>query len=210
MSPKILIGSFLLLCLLSRHTLGGIYLNGGLMSRVDSSGVNVGGNAEYDTYGIGPPGTANAGLRFNGLYQTTFLLTNGDNNFVVDLHAPEYSGLGLFFTPTSPILTTTSFGITPDLFTYVTGGGFVMGAPGLQVATLGAFSGNKPYSGATSFAIGSDSVSVSNWDGTNLTLSVNTIASVPEPSTFVSCGLMIALSMFIRSRRKGVSAVSAV
>ena len=37
-------------------------------------------------------------------------------------------------------------------------------------------------------------------------LTVQTQA-VPEPSTFVSCGLMLALSMFIRSRRKGVSAV---
>jgi PEP-CTERM motif len=172
-----------------------IYFNGLVASSTNSVGTNIGGAAEYDTF-VSP----NSKFTINGVIQTSFLLVNGVNVFAIGRPDPSFSGLGLFFTPTATQLAAPADqGRAPDLYVFKpTPSTSAIPAAGVSVATIGAFSGDTPYSGASSFTIGSETVSVVDWNGTNLTLNV-----VPEPNSallFLLGGGMACATRFRRKR----------
>lgn len=137
--------------------------------------------------------TPNNDLFFNGSTATPFLLPMGNSVFTVTGQIGGFDGLGLFFTPSNTLVS--AFGQVPDLHVFPTGGGFAYSSAGIQVATIGQFSGNAAYSGATSFTIDDLTVSVTGWNGSTLSLNV-----IPEPSAAIllSCGLGLCLFRRIR------------
>lgn len=62
----------------------------------------------------------------------------------------------------------------------VTSSGFAFAKTGIDLATIGQFSGSGAYGGATGFSVGAESVSVTGWDGTTLQL---TASAIPEPGS---------------------------
>jgi hypothetical protein len=186
-----------------REASGTIYLNGGIASVPNpATGENIAEPSEYDSFM-----TPNADMAFNGQTGTPMLLTLGLNSFTVQGQDPNYQGLGLFFTADDVLLST--FALPPDLNVYVTeGGGFAFPNSGVPVATIGQFSGNAPYSGATSFTLGTDLVTVTSWDGTNLTLLV-AAATVPEASAALAVGLIVCITTGWGASRRLASLVLA-
>jgi hypothetical protein len=185
-AKAVCLAATLLTCPL-REVQGDIYLNGGVASVVNpATGENLFEPNEYDSFL-----TANADMAFNGQTGTPTLLTLGLNSFTLTGQDPNYQGLGLFFTADNVLLST--FALPPDLNVYVTGsGGFAFPTAGVPVATLGQHSGNAPYSGATTFTLGTDVVSVVDWDGSLLTLAVS--AAVPEASAALAVGLIVCVT----------------
>jgi hypothetical protein len=169
-----------------REASGTIYLNGGIASVPNpATGENIAEPSEYDSFM-----TPNADMAFNGQTGTPMLLTLGLNSFTVQGQDPNYQGLGLFFTADNVLLST--FALPADLNVYVTGGGgFAFPNAGVPVATLGQHSGNAPYSGATFFTLGTDLVTVADWNGSVLTLAVSTI---PEASAALAVGLIVCVT----------------
>lgn len=174
--------------LLSMSTKGAtIYLNGGIASLYSVDGSNSGEPGEFDSLL-----TPNNDIFFNAQTATPFLLPLGNSVFTVTGQG-GFNGLGLFFTATNTLVST--FRLAPDLHVFPSGGGFANTAAGIQVATIGQFSGNAPYSGATSFTVDGLTVSVTGWNGNNLSLNV-----VPEPTAalMLSCGFVLCLGRRIR------------
>jgi hypothetical protein len=159
-----------------------VYLNGVIASSVNASGTNVGEPSEYDSFA-----TPNTALLVNGVTETPQLLNPGLNNLLISTPDVSYTGLGLFFTTDNVLLST--FGLAPDLNVYIPSG-FAIPAAGTMVATLGQFSGNAPYSGATSFGIDGQVVTVVGWNGSTLSLN---LASIPEPASVVLAAAGVAL-----------------
>jgi hypothetical protein len=184
-------------CLLhSTPALGDLYLNGGLVyfALPEGTGSNFGGANEFDSFNTG-----NSDLFFNGVTGSPFQLVDGLNSFSVTGHAPTaYGGLGLFFTTNNVLLS--QQGLLPDLVVYTNNNlGFSFPNAGVQVATLGAFSGDASYTGAINFAIDNRIVTVTAWDRTTLQLQVS---AVPEPCSWALAlisGMGISL---VRVRRR--------
>lgn len=158
-----------------------VYLNGGLGYQASSSsGANVGGPYEYDSFNTG-----NSDLFFNFVTGTPVLLTTGSQTFGVSYGAPGagdpiVSGIGLYFTTSNTLLTTS--GLSPDLVAYRTPTGFATPSAGTSVPTLGGLSGDSPYSGATSFTLGGQIITITDWTNTSVTINV---VPVPEPACLV-------------------------
>lgn len=202
---------FLVICSLAlgcfastqRANAGIIYLNGAFISVVDSTtGANLNEPFEYDSFN-----TVAFDLYLNGVTGTPLLLSDGLNQISVTGQHPSYTGIGLFFTVNSALLDASSapdFGSSPHLDVFNTAGGFATPVAGTSVGTLGAFSGNKPYSGLTSFTLGEETVTVTGWDGSTLDLVVT--SSAPEPSTIAIfsafAGLVIGGGMKKKVRRE--------
>lgn len=162
-----------------------IYFTGALQYYANSSGGNIGGAAEYDTFVT--PNTANSKFTVNGATDIAFSLSTGANTFALagSGSGSSYQGLGLYFSSTATTITG-PFSAAPNLvvvdnissgttFSFVTGGSLV--------ATYGQYSGDVSYSGATSYQIGGYEVTVTGFDygvgGNNLQLFVT---AIPEPS----------------------------
>jgi hypothetical protein len=189
----------MVVCTIPQSVNADFYLNGGIATMISLNGASFGTPAEYDSF----VDSANAPLYFNNATETSQLLSVGTQSFTVAGQGGAFTGLALFFTSTSTQLSgTTNFDREPDLYVYANGGPFQFGAAGIDVVTLGAFS--EPggtyaaYSGATSFTIGFETVTVSGWDGTTLSL---TLTAVPEPSSLALISLIFLAASFRRSKR---------
>ncbi|CAN5496869.1 hypothetical protein BH11PLA2_BH11PLA2_03160 [soil metagenome] len=171
-----------------------VYLNGGLAYQANNStGANVGGPFEFDSFV-----TSNSGLYFNSVTETPLLLAPGIQTFNMGYGSPSGSatvadGIGLYFTTNNTLLSSAGL---PDLVAYQTGSGSAFAIPlaGTSVPSFGAFSGEGPYSGATSFVIGGQAISITGWDNSTVTLNV---VPVPEPATL----MIVTLSMIAVSRK---------
>lgn len=155
-----------------------LYLNGAVsyFYNPGSNGAQV-GDAEYDSFN-----TPNSSLYLNGVTETPIALSSGLNTVLVTGQS-GFLGLGLYFTTTGTLLDGAShFQAAPDLAVL---SGAAVPAAGVQVATIGQYSGTAAYSGATSFAIGDRILSVTHWDGATLTIDNEPAASVPEPGNLI-------------------------
>jgi hypothetical protein len=175
------------------------------MYGADSSGTNVGGAFEYDTFLT--PNTGNSKFTINGAYDIAYALSPGANSFAVaGASVGPHTGLGLFFSNTATT-TTGPFSAAPNLVVADhpgSGTTFFFASANVMVATYGQYSGDVIYSGATSYQIGGYNVTVTAYDlgaaGNNLTLLVTPI---PEPTTSsaVAGALVIGWAWLVRRRR---------
>jgi hypothetical protein len=166
-----------------------MYLTGALAYQSDSSGNDVGGAWEYDTFS----GTPNAKFYFNGVNDFALPLSPGLNSFAVtgaSGTATPYFGLGLYFATTATTFTG-PFDAAPNLVIQDhanTGTIFAFATNGAQVSTFGQFSTLANYSGATTFIGGGYVATISAFDYDAGTLSgtlLVSVSAVPEPSALI-------------------------
>jgi hypothetical protein len=179
---------------------GFVYLNGIVLSGINTTtGANTSEPGEYDSFV-----TPNSDAFINGTTGTPVVLNAGANSFTITGQEAGYNGLGLYFTTTSTLLqgangSQPDFGRAPDLWVYFGTNGFAMSTAGTAVATIGQFSGTKQYSGAQSFTIDSQTITVTAWNGNNLQLNVS---AVPEPMSTSFVAMAGCLITYLRKRRR--------
>lgn len=176
---------------------GQLWLNGALSYSADgTTGANAGGAFEYDSF----LNTPNSALTINGSRGVPVALSLGTNVFTLQNGGgPASTGLGMYFTTDSTLITG-PFGAAPDLVAFTNAIGFAMADANALVATYGQFSGDTPYSGATTFTGGGFTVSVKNFifTGASGELILDVVA-VPAPSAGMALGLM---GVFAGRRRR--------
>lgn len=164
-----------------------LYLNGALLYMAHpTTGQNVGGPTEWDSFM-----TPNADMFFNGVTATPLLLELGDNSYSLTIPGwtwPTTPGLGLFFSTDATLIS--EFARTPDLVVFPSGGSVQTPAAGTSVSTLGQFSGDALYNGATSHTADGKTAFVTDFhvlnDVGHLTIRV---VPVPAPASLAMLGL---------------------
>jgi hypothetical protein len=189
-----------------------IFLTGGVLYESNSTGSNVNGDWEYDTFS----GTANFKFTINGSSNIAIALSPGVNSLTLaDGGAVSYAGVGLYFS-TGGTPFGGPFGAAPNLVIVdqvTSGTTFSFATGGSAVATYGQSSGDASYSGSTTYQLGGYNVTVTAFDygaaGTNLQLAVS---AIPEPGTTALFGGLAVLGVarawrpfagFFAGRRKG-------
>lgn len=167
---------------------GGIYLSAVVMYFPDANGASLLEPGEYDNIA----GSFNAAIVINGAPRgTSFLLGEGANAFTFS-GSGGYSGVCLYFSDSADPFGR-AFGSAPDLVVYGTTMPLIPAA-GTLVQTNGQFSGLTAYSGATSFAIGDLSVSVTgfSFDGQASGTFELTVVPAPASAALLGVGVLAA------------------
>lgn len=187
----LLAGSVSVAILSASQARADLFLNGVLAYIADqSTGANVGGAAEWDTFLTTP----NLKVPINGVSTSiSFPLVLGTNTFTY-AGITDTPGFGLFIG-TDSVPVDGPFGRVPELVTFGSG---AVPAAGTSISTLGVFSPTVAYSGATSFSDGTLTASV-----TSMTIIGNSgtfvITVVPAPA---SAGLFAAAACTLARRRR--------
>lgn len=142
----------------------------------------------------------------------SFALAEGDNTFTfsptsgVDGTGPgdtgTYTGFVFFFDDTGTSYNPTTNGIAADLAAYVVSGtsAFAFPAAGVGVQDYGPNGGQTPYSGATSFSLDGETVTLTALTSNSTPAGTFTLnASSPEP---VSVGILALSGIGLLGRRR--------
>lgn len=179
-----------------------------------SDGTNAGGGYRYTS------NSNDGGAYYQQLTPTvgspqtqaiSFGLHTGSNTFDFNVgccgsvNPGSFAGVELFFNGTGASYNPTTNGIAGDLSAFVStsGGAFTIPTGGTGVQDFGPGGGLAAYSGATSFAVGSDVITLTALNITTTPSGSFTLFVTPEPGSFLLMGLgALAIGLVVRRRRR--------
>jgi len=175
-----------------------VFLVGAIYYSSDSVGFNSGGGYAYTTNSATFGQLARLGLHLGANFQNnaiSFPLATGPNNFTFDVATSfppgPFGGIEFFLSNSATSFNPAgSAGIPGNLaaFTATNNGGvFSNPAAGILVRAYDVTT-NAPYSGATSFDVGGETVTITEFTSSNFpggTFTLNVISAVPEPTVIL-------------------------